>query len=943
MKDYQSDTKKINYRTWKSGEKWLYASAALVAMAGGVVLEATGITPKVLSYIQDGSASGIASAMSSVATVLFRGTVLPTDYYASVNDFTVPTTVAHDFSNNATLSSTGGINPYWNNNTFVIPSAPAANAIANFNQPLDPSKNFSISGSVTVRDGRLPAAGFYISDIPSSDIINKLGTGVGNWPGSSGSLKDEKSAYNGHYMLFSGFHNDGGWVATLSSGTAYSRITKGGSAFGASEYMDDDYVGLYSGWENVVVDVTISYTASSGIASVTYKYNSSTTDGGVGAYDKKTKSATIEYYIPKDKPVYLGIVGNGNKNDSKYTSYSRVTSMTGTYLTTNRTVRFIDDAGNKLALDSKILMPRGGRLGIGNEDDDAPYYFDKPAMPSGYTYLPSLNPTTYVGESTSSMGMVVYQRDTQQWTVNHVNQLTGKNIGKDEWTAKTNETLNKTTNALSGYYVVDKDAVVGPDALYPATSADGSKVDWVAKVDDTSNGTSTTDSAPQEANLYALPSVQERILTITLPDGSVRTETQRSTTDTDFTPIAGQYAIPGYRAVIDGTPVTDAQANQGIPGEATDKTHNLKATTDSVPQKHTITYQAEPQQANIVYKDVTTGTILRTEVMQGKSGAPMPYDTAYLVATYVKQGYIVKSNNFVDGAEIFDNVPGVDQDYLVELVRDSKNQTETKAITHEVVYSVKHNLVPAPLNYATKATITHSYFVDQVSGGKIASQFSDYAVNGVIADSPEAPKYASDDPDATVDASGLITFASPLVPTVQDHVPTVTENTSVDFASANAVHTLTSTVLYELDDTINVTIPTNTIFYNKTTDVAIKAPVYTIKNNSGAPLKVSVDGFTPAGNNPAMPNDFLLNLNVTGKKVATSSAKLIEKGLVQTASNELMTLANCLDQYDKADPAVARGSAINNIANFTFGGSATKPDVRKLEYTLSLKFESIRF
>ncbi|CCK19402.1 KxYKxGKxW signal peptide domain-containing protein [Pseudolactococcus laudensis] len=35
MKDYQSDTKKINYRTWKSGKKWLYASAALVAMAGG--------------------------------------------------------------------------------------------------------------------------------------------------------------------------------------------------------------------------------------------------------------------------------------------------------------------------------------------------------------------------------------------------------------------------------------------------------------------------------------------------------------------------------------------------------------------------------------------------------------------------------------------------------------------------------------------------------------------------------------------------------------------------------------------------------------------------------------------------------------------------------------------------------------------------------------------
>lgn len=909
----------------------------------GAVLETTGITPRVLSYIQDGSATGIASAMSTSATVLLRGNVLPTDFYASVSDFTVPATVARDFSNNATISSTGGIRPYWEGNTFVIPSAPAANAIANFNQPLDPSKNFSISGSVTVRDGRIPAAGFYISDIPSSDIINKLGTGTSNWPGSSGSLKDESSAYKGHYMLFSGFHNDGGWVAILSSGTAYSRITKGGSAFGASEYMDDDFVGLYGGWENVVVDVTISYTASSGIVSVTYKHNSSTTDGGVGAYDKKTKSATVDYSIPKDKPVYLGIVGNGNKNDVKYTSRSIVTSMTGTYLTTNRTVRFIDDAGNKLALDSKILMPRGGRLGIGNEDDDAPYYFDKPAMPSGYTYLPSLNPTTYVGESTSSIGAVVYQRDTQQWTVNHVNQLTGQNIGKDEWQAKTDEIINKTTDAQSGYYIVDKDAVVGPDVSNVSTSADGAKVSWTAKVDDTSNGASTTDSVPQEAKLYTLPSVQERILTIKMPDGTILTESQMSTTDTDFTPIAGQYAIPGYRAVIDGTPVTDAQANLGIPSEPTDKTHNLKATTDSVPQKHTVTYLADPQKASIVYKDVTTGTVLKTDNITGVSDALMSYDTATDIANYVSQGYVVKSNNFTDSVEKFDNVPGVDQNYLVELVRDSKGQTETKSITHEVVYSVKHNLVPPPLGYKTMATITHDYFVDQVSGSKITNQFSDYAVNGAVNDSPEAPKYTSDHPDATVDASGLITFVSPLVPSVQDHVSTVAENTSIDFASANAVHTLTSTVLYELDDTINVTIPTNTIFYNKTTDVVIKAPVYTIKNNSGAPLKVSVDGFTPAGNNPAMPADFALNLNVTGKKVTTSSAKLIEKGLVQTASNELMILANCLDQYDKADTPVVRGSAVNNIANFTFGGSATTLDVRKLEYTLSLKFESIQF
>ncbi|GAX46499.1 mucin-binding protein [Pseudolactococcus reticulitermitis] len=945
MKNSKHDTKQTNYRSWKSGKKWLYASGVLATLVVG-----TGITPKILNYVHEGLGDTVAHAMSNTASVLLRGVVLPTDFYASVSDFTVPATVVKDFPNNATISSTGGINPYWSGSTFVIPAAPAANAIANFNQPLDPSKDFSISGSVTVPDGRIPAAGFYISDIPSSEIIDKLGTGVGNWPGSSGSLKDESQAYKGHYMLFSGFHNDGGWIATLSSGTAYSRITAGGSAFGASEYMDDDYVGLYAGWENVVVDVSINYAASTGIVSVTYKHNSSTTDWGVGAYDSKTKSATIQYRIPKDKPVYLGIVGNGNKNDSKYTSRSVVTGITGTYLTTNRTVRFIDEAGNKLALDSKILMPRGGRLGIGNEDDEAPYYFDKPGMPSGYTYLSSLNPTAYVGESTFSLGAVVYQRDTQQWTVKHINQLTGKNIGTDEWTAKTNETINQTTNALSGYYIVDKDAVVGSDVSNPATSSDGSKVTWTAQVDDTSNGTSTTDSTPQEANLYALPSVQERILTIHMPDGSQKTETQRTTTDTDFPELGGQYAIPGYRAVIDDVPVTDAEVNLGIPSEATDKTPNLKATTDSVPQRHTITYQAEIQTANIVYKDATTGTILREEGIQGVGGTLLPYDTAYTVEYYRQQGYILKSTNFTDNAEKFDFDSSVDQEYLIEFVHDSQKKSESKTVHHDVKYTVRGGQGQAPPDYRLTETAQYEYFEDQMTGDKITTNFANYAVNGDITLDPSKPRYLSGAPGgqtgySRVESDGTITFDSPEVPSLSGYLPTVTENTSVHYNNVHptAGHTLTSTVVYELDATINVTIPTSTIFYNKTDDVTIKSPIYTIKNNSGVPMKVSLAGFTPNAANPAMPADFALSLNPTGKKVTTASAKLVENGLPQTSSNQLMTLANCFNQYDEVDPAVDKGVASDNIATFTFGGSATTTDMRKLGYILNLKFDSTPF
>lgn len=62
-------------------------------------------------------------------------------------------------------------------------------------------------------------------------------------------------------------------------------------------------------------------------------------------------------------------------------------------------------------------------------------------------------------------------------------------------------------------------------------------------MDDTANGTNTTDSQEQVVGTYMMPSVQERILNITKPDGTTSTEKQVSTTDTDFAAIEGEYAI----------------------------------------------------------------------------------------------------------------------------------------------------------------------------------------------------------------------------------------------------------------------------------------------------------------------------------------------------------------------------------------------------------------
>jgi hypothetical protein len=947
VKFKHDDIKRTHYRSWKSRKRWLYASGALAALLGGTVLEIGGVTPQVLKYIREDLGDTVAHAISSVASILPRGSVLPTDFYASVDNFTVPTTVAQDFANNATTSKIGSISPYWSGNTYVIPSAENSNAIANFNQPLDPSKDFSISGKVTVPDAGIAAAGFYISDVPPSDIVKKLGTGDHNGPGSSGALANNTSAYNGHYMFFSGFHNAGAFVAILSSGTDYERVTKVGTPRpGGSGYVDNDYVGLW--WEkyNVVVDVKISYVAATGIVTVSYKHNSASTDGGTGVYDAKTKSATVQYRINNHSPVYLGIVGNGDKNDNngQFTSRSTVTSITGSYLTTNRTIEFRDDAGNKLAPYSKVLMPRGGRLGIGNGDATVPYYFGAPDMPSGYTYLASLNPTTYVGEATTSSGYVTYQRDKQQGRINHVNHLTGNTISTDTWNALTNEVINNNTDAQTGYYIIDKDAVIGRGVSNVTTAADGSKVSWTNTVDNTANGTSPTDSDPQEANIDIMPSVQERILTITKPDGTQTTEAQLSTTGTDFSPLAGQYAIPGYRAVIDGNPVSDAEVLQGIPGEATDKTHNLKSQTDKTPQRHTITYQAEPQKAMIIYQDATTGTVLKTDTINGLTDQMMSYDPASSIANYGTQGYVLKTNNFKTGSEKFDTDTSTDQTYLVELVHDSRNLVESKTINHEVTYSVKLGQATAPQQYVTQAKITYDYFVDQVTGTKITSNFTDYAFNSTLVLKPKAPNYQSNHPDAAVTQDGQIKFASPLVPTLQGYLPTVSEDTTVHYNNASDGHVLRSSVLYQLDDRINVTIPTDAIFYNTKADTRIKSPTYKITNHSGLPLKVSVDGFTSDANNPSLPADFDLNLNLKGKQVTTASAKLVEKGTLQTSPTELATLANCFDQYAAADTAIDKHLAVDNVASFTYGGATqTTSNAMKLAYTLSLKFDSVNF
>jgi hypothetical protein len=64
---------------------------------------------------------------------------------------------------------------------------------------------------------------------------------------------------------------------------------------------------------------------------------------------------------------------------------------------------------------------------------------------------------------------------------------------------------------------------------------------------------------------------------------------------------------------------------------------------------------------------------------------------------------------------------------------------------------------------------------------------------------------------------------------------------------------------------------------HKTTDPIIKSPTYNLVNNSGRPVKISLDKFTPSANNSAaLPSNFDLTLDVTGDKVVTQSTSLVK-------------------------------------------------------------------
>ena len=76
------------------------------------------------------------------------------------------------------------------------------------------------------------------------------------------------------------------------------------------------------------------------------------------------------------------------------------------------------------------------------------------------------------------------------------------------------------------------------------------------------------------------------------------------------------------------------------------------------------------QKATVKYVVEGTNTVLHTDKLEGKSGAPIDYTTATKLAELKARGYELVNDGFTTATDKnYDNNPKVDQDFLVTVAK----------------------------------------------------------------------------------------------------------------------------------------------------------------------------------------------------------------------------------------------------------------------------------
>ncbi|WP_206856050.1 hypothetical protein [Candidatus Enterococcus mangumiae] len=139
---------------------------------------------------------------------------------------------------------------------------------------------------------------------------------------------------------------------------------------------------------------------------------------------------------------------------------------------------------------------------------------------------------------------------------------------------------------------------------------------------------------------------------------------------------------------------------------------------------------------------------------------------------------------------------------------------------------------------------------------------------------------------------------------------------------------------------INVTLDTATIFYNLSGTTTIDSPTYNIENNSGRPVKVSIQSFTQTDTSNISVIDSLNFVSSLGGSAITQS--LINSGNVEAFGSpvELFTLANSEGNLTED------GSGTDSKSTtFKYEGTVSGTSIARTNpaFTLTLQLDAVPF
>ena len=209
--------------------------------------------------------------------------------------------------------------------------------------------------------------------------------------------------------------------------------------------------------------------------------------------------------------------------------------------------------------------------------------------------------------------------------------------------------------------------------------------------------------------------------------------------DENGNPIAGVSDTAYINDPNDPTKMIAVDKNlQTIPGYTAKV---VPATPGDLSSDTKVVYVKNDQKASVVYRDKTSGSILETVTLAGKSGEAVNYSTAERIKHYQDLGYVLVTDGYPAGAS-FDLDSTVDQAWTVSFKRvaldfnpDNAHEPGTpiypnqpngpkwpakdaylKDVTYTVHYASKDSNAKLPVDSVQKAQWKRSLTLDSVTG-----------------------------------------------------------------------------------------------------------------------------------------------------------------------------------------------------------------------------------